>query len=1143
MLRPTAVLPLLVVLVATACGPGAPAGAGSSRERIDLSGPGWTVWIDAQAEWEADVPRLLEQPADVAGLPVNPPSGGWEGLPARGVPAMVPGTVEGLLWPERGDVRGVSWWSREIVMPASAAGRRARLCFDAVRLRAEVFLDGRLVGYDSVGNTPFSVELGDAARPGHSQRLDVRITDPGGNFDWIDHTAQHWGDQTIPASHGFGGLTGAVRLELVDPLHVADVFVRNTADPRTIELAVQVDGPDPAAHPLRVQVLEADSGRLVHEQALGTLADDAHELRAVVQVPDARLWSPDDPRLYVARVRLGDDALDTRFGFRWFAPEGQGEDAVFRLNGRRVVLRSAISWGYWPVDGLVPTPELARRQVLAAKALGLNMLNHHRTIAHPLALDASDELGLLAHLEPGGWWAQQGDELARAFARAKWLRMVTANRSRPSVVILELGNEIDEPPGERALADLAAAHRLDPSRTLTYTSAWADTDPPGFSLHVRPRPSGWPDPDDDLAGAFHTDGWHDQHEAPGPGAWRDGFYQGPGRFALDSDRVDEILMRGEQAAVPGPPRLALMPDAFDAAGRDGWDGAAYREQAAGWLADATRMGLIQAYGSLDALTRSAGAVAHDHHARLIALARATDVLDGYVINGWESERLENHSGIVDVWRRPKADPSPLAAANAPALVVVAARRHVLHGARERGAGVRAPAVAELDLYAVNELDLRGEHRLRLTAEDGRGRVLASREWTVDLLGGETYGQLLREGERLQLDLDEGRVTLRAELLRGDRAPDGDPDEVLAVGRDELWLVDWMSVALPSGGARVGSAPVLDRFLSQAKGLVLPPFDPEGEAPAWVLVAGVDPEPRSSPDAGLFPGTGVLTLRAGGHEWSVDAPFVAERILPRQTLPAPAPDDLPATEVWEQRWSGTLLPAESGAHRVHVTATLGARLSIGGERLLDEWVDRGPRRMVSRAIELVAGRAVPFELELLQEADAASYRVEFTPPSIGAPARATAAALVRQASEEGTTVIVLDHAAGWARLFSERGALELRGEFPLGRYWMGGGFLPRPHPALAGLPSDRALGWEFQELVRSDRDLRGLLLGGEVDTVVACWSDHQSRLGSALAVVPCGRGRIVLNTLDLVTALDAPGSAVAVPRRLLCNLLRLAGGAD
>ncbi len=94
-----------------------------------------------------------------------------------------------------------------------------------------------------------------------------------------------------------------------------------------------------------------------------------------VSYPQAKLWDPDNPNLYICQVALteGDqtaDATSQTFGFRWFEPVGIGTDAMFRLNGKRIVLRSAISWGFFPIDGLYASNEIAEKQIAAAKDMG-----------------------------------------------------------------------------------------------------------------------------------------------------------------------------------------------------------------------------------------------------------------------------------------------------------------------------------------------------------------------------------------------------------------------------------------------------------------------------------------------------------------------------------------------------------------------------------------------------------------------------------------------------------------------------------------------------------------------------------------------------------------------------------------------------
>ncbi len=83
-------------------------------------------------------------------------------------------------------------------------------------------------------------------------------------------------------------------------------------------------------------------------------------------------------------IRSKDEHADTLHHRVWlshFAPEGLGKDALFRLNGRRVKIYTAISWGYWGLNGMWPTPELAEKEVTQAQKLGLNCLNFHRNLA------------------------------------------------------------------------------------------------------------------------------------------------------------------------------------------------------------------------------------------------------------------------------------------------------------------------------------------------------------------------------------------------------------------------------------------------------------------------------------------------------------------------------------------------------------------------------------------------------------------------------------------------------------------------------------------------------------------------------------------------------------------------------------------
>ena len=82
--------------------------------------------------------------------------------------------------------------------------------------------------YEVITNgTPFDADISKAAKYGQMNRLAVRITDPNGNFAWRDWETYAWGDYEILPSHGFGGITGNVSVEVTEPSYISDVFIKN----------------------------------------------------------------------------------------------------------------------------------------------------------------------------------------------------------------------------------------------------------------------------------------------------------------------------------------------------------------------------------------------------------------------------------------------------------------------------------------------------------------------------------------------------------------------------------------------------------------------------------------------------------------------------------------------------------------------------------------------------------------------------------------------------------------------------------------------------------------------------------------------------------------------------------------------------
>lgn len=1108
--------------------------AGEGRYTIPLTGGGWSLWLDKEASWQNDRLYLPHEITDLSLLPVNVPTGGWQTLSHNpdAVPVEVPGTVEEYLTvtdnPRPENFRGVSWWYRKITIPADQQKKRFIIYFESVRMRAEVYLDGKLVAYDLIGETPFHVDITDEAKPGKEQLLAIRVTNPGGNFHWQDFDIMKWGEYNIPPSRSFTGIIGRVKLESVNPVFTSDIYMQNTPELIKVNAILSFTNETSSSVKQDVELIVNEKGnpdKVVFRQTLKAISFPAgnHEVTIPVNVPDAKLWDLSTPALYTCNVLIkkGKKMLDQDkkdFGFRWFTVDGVGKDAVLRLNGRRIMLRSAISWGYFPVTGLIATTEMAEKQVRTAKSLGLNMLNFHRCIGSPVVLEKADELGLLYYEEPGSFHSANHDPFIRTIVNEKLKRMVYRDRSHPSLVIFNLINEFGGPLSQdkalvaKRMNDMREAHAIDPSRIMSFTSGWAGSEDKeeDSKAHMLPFDT-----------TLYRKGWYDNHRAGGPETWVENYYKGPKDNIMYTSNRTEVYLRGEEGAISTPPRIQMIYDQIKSTGKTGWDGLFWQSQYKAFTDYFQKKGLAPHFGSLDALTRAMGNVSFEHQGRRIEGMRMQNLGDAYMVNGWEAMPYDNHSGIVDIYRNPKGDASVLAYYNQSLYVAVASRNQV----------VKLPGIATVDFYIVNEENLKGAHTLDIKLIAPDGKVVYTRNEEVNIKGGENFGQLLLENVEIPINGMAGTYRVEAGLKAGGQ-------EIFALGNDEVVAVSWQASDLAGKGAYYGSNnDKVAAFYKQATGKELPAFTSEMGKLDWLVVnrSSLD-EPVVIPSAYFKDKDGKSSLKATWYseaDMNIVAAVKSATEINRTFVDGAQPDEsVPANQPFSVVWEGEIYPPESGQYLLGVETDRGVRMYVDGRQLIDEYYNESPMKQ-DRPVVMEAGKPVKVRLVYRQTRQSGQIQLKWSQPSAAtiAPQK-----LFERVKNEGTTLILLGSTETWMKSVAEYTNTVYNGYYNVGKDWIGGIHFVKKHPLFEGLPVDDALNWPYQVVVKNGDRRFGFRMQGE-ELVVGSYRSTPFELGTAVGVIPCGKGKIIFSSLDIADNLSDPSGPAEVARKILCNYIK------
>jgi len=408
--------------------------------------------------------------------------------------AEVPGIIQDVF----GGYHGVAWYWREFIVPDNPhVNGRYLIRLWSVFYKAEVWLNGEYIGEHESFNTPFSYDVTKAVKQGQKNLLTVRVIDPS------EKEIEGYVRGQVPGGNlwPYGGLEESVELLIVPSVRIKDMFVRPNAQTGSIQISAEIENTTsyPVLGKVYFNVSLARSGEIIKTQVVThNFRSGGNMLEAEINVPEHRLWSPDNPYLYRVSAFLNVQSSDSvdefslRCGFRVF----RVEDGYFKINGKRIFLRSSHSGNEFPIGIHHPKdPDLLRRDIINAKAMGFNCIRYFQSTPLRYQLDLCDEIGLMAVVEPrGGWLYDQSPHMLTRYTNSV-KQTIMRDRNHVSVIMWGLLNEHPWTTGDseqfRHTVNLLPIIRsLDDSRLVFLNSGRWDCQP-GIGTLSNPGSDEW----------------------------------------------------------------------------------------------------------------------------------------------------------------------------------------------------------------------------------------------------------------------------------------------------------------------------------------------------------------------------------------------------------------------------------------------------------------------------------------------------------------------------------------------------------------------------------------------------------------------------------------------------------------------------
>lgn len=398
------------------------------------------------------------------------------------------------------------WYNNEITINRTLRKGRTILHFGAVDWQCDVYINGQHVGRHEGGFDPFSMDVTPYLKKGDKQDIAIRVWDP------TDEGPQPRGKQ-VNKPHGIwytpvSGIWQTVWLESVPETYIASTKQTPDVDQARLTVSATIQNAKPGDQ-IVVEAYDQQQKIAEGKTAVG------QEL--ALQISNAELWTPDNPKLYDLQVKVIRnnkviDQIKSYFAMRKISikKDAQGIQRMY-LNDEFVFHYGPLDQGWWP-DGLhtAPSDEALKFDIIKTKEMGFNMIRKHIKVESARWYRHCDSIGILVwqdmpsgdlgdniwDMHPGkirhGKHDKERTPESEAIFKKEWKSIMDALHNFPSIVMWVPFNEAWGQFKTKEIVDWTIQY--DPSRLVNGASG-GNFNAPGHILDIHNYPdAAMPDP-------------------------------------------------------------------------------------------------------------------------------------------------------------------------------------------------------------------------------------------------------------------------------------------------------------------------------------------------------------------------------------------------------------------------------------------------------------------------------------------------------------------------------------------------------------------------------------------------------------------------------------------------------------------------